>query len=98
MTSGFVCRISDRDCPDCNSHTTFAVDLPPMKPRVGDALRATICLACGGVMLEHWYLGRRSVITSNGSDWITLDGPIVSLKAALAERLEARFHVDAEEC
>jgi hypothetical protein len=91
MTSGFVCRISDRDCPACDSHATFAVDLPPTMPRVADGVRARICLACGSVRIEYWYMGQRTEIGSDGGDWVRLDGPVVGLKAALAERVEARY-------
>jgi hypothetical protein len=91
MTSGFICRISDRDCPDCESHITFAVDLPPTIPRLGDGVRARICVACGGVRIEYWHMGMRSEIGSGGDDWVRLEGPVVGLKAALTERLEGRY-------
>jgi hypothetical protein len=95
MRSGFVCRVSDRDCSDCDSHNTFAIDLPPTIPRFGDGVRARVCLTCGGVRIQYWHMGQRSEIGSDGGDWVRLDGPVVGLKAALAERLERRSAMEA---
>lgn len=91
MTAGFVCRVADRDCSECESHTTFAVYLPPTLRRLGDGVRARLCMSCGGVRITYWHMGRRSEINSDGGDWVRLNGPVVGLKAALTERLEGKY-------
>jgi hypothetical protein len=48
-------------------------------------------MTCGASRIAYWYMGQRTEIGSDGGDWVRLDGPVVSLKAALAERLATKY-------
>lgn len=82
---GYRWRPYHEVCPDCTSEVTVQLDLSPSMERQTDPYEIVLCLTCGATGMA-WWLGERTAIAIDGSEWDELSTAVLILKRVLEER------------